>query len=243
MSYATVFDDEELSSEVYDFVSSQSQLYALLEKHPAIVLPIMNESVSKDDLDRISNFLFSLFNYNGVVITFAYGVSIDPSKYEGKKGPYKHSKGKVTDFLVLTDVFDETNSGNNLRRLVCMAARECGIPYFADVRYKGFESSVTVSVPSEHDETWIPVVTKSLLTMFFQSRIGASSVTKLDLPFTLEYVDTTVEREIALYSLTENTPLIACDIGNHQHTSWKDFPVYKKQQRIVPSDGNASPPE
>lgn len=225
MSYDKVFDDDDIPSEVVEFAESRDRLYALIEKHPVIVLPIMNENVSEDENKHISDFLFALFSYNGVVVTYADGIAVDPYQYEDKAGPYKHSKGKVTEFLILTDVHDETGTGYNLMRLAQVAARECGLPFIASIKYRGFESSVNVLIPSEDKEGWVAVVEASLISLIIQSRSLSSPVPKLDLPFTLEYIYSTVTTEKKLYKLTGETPLVAYDIGNHPHSSWSDYPM------------------
>jgi len=230
MSYETAFDEENFSdvTSAVDMVDNQNRFYALLEKHPVIILPLYCwDDKTDEQANRMVGFLFSLFSHNGIVTTDAAGVSLDPSILgHSRDGLYKHSKMRKTDFLILTDVHGE-DSGAALERLALMAAVDCKMPFVAMTRGKGFEAAVDILTPPENPDGggWETIKSAPLLNMILQSRYSASPSPLLDVPFAIECVYRAVDTEKKLYKLTAETELLAQDAGNNRFNHWEDYPA------------------
>lgn len=229
MSYETAFNEEDYlddSDGAIEMVGNQNRFYALLEKHTVIILPLYCwDDMSDEDAEKMTGFLFSLFNHRGVVVTNAAGVSLRDLS-QTTDGQYKHSKMRRTDFLIVTDVHGESDFA--VQRLALLAAQDCGMPFIAKIHGKGFAAAVEILVPPTNPDTsgggWETVKTASLVNMILQSRCSASPAPLLDAPFAIECIYKTVSTEKKLYTLDETTEFAAFDRANHKYAHWEDYP-------------------
>jgi hypothetical protein len=195
---------------------NHGKVFSLLEKYPCALIPTTVPNLTDEENEKLSRFIFSVFNQQGLTTSFLYGTGIDPIQYPPNDGKFKHSKFEPSDFLLVSDEHGEDESGRELLMFTAKVAAVCDLPWFS---FTGgaFKDEVLTTVVKTKENFQVP-----LIKVILQNRMS-DSVAKMSVPFFIDFFDTTTTPEEKFYKLS-NENEVQCYLRNNELvTDWRQM--------------------
>jgi hypothetical protein len=186
---------------------NHGKVFSLLEKYPCALIPTTVPNLTEEENEKLSGFIFSVFNQQGLTTSFLYGTSIDPIQYPPNEGKFKHSKFEPSDFLLVSDEHGEDESGRDLLMFSAKVSAVCELPWFS---FTGgaFKDDVLTTIIKTKENMRV-----SLLQVILQNRIS-DSVAKMSVPFFLDFFDSTTTPDKKFYKFSSEND-VQCHLRNN----------------------------
>lgn len=216
--YQKVEDNHDFDvSDIDILFHNQGHLFSMLDNNvPCSLIPTTATSLTEEENDKRSSFLFSVVNQLGLATTFLYGTAIDPILYSPHEGKFKRSKFEPCEFLMVSDVYGEDESGRDLLMFTAKVAATCELPWFAFVG-GAFKQEVLTTIVKTKESFQVP-----LLQVILQNRIE-ESVAKMSVPFFIDVFDSTTIPDKKLYKFSSGNEVQCHRINNELITDWRNM--------------------
>lgn len=215
-TFSPTFDEfrEKAEEEKKILLYQQGKVFSILEHYPCALVPMTTPEYTKEENGRLSMFIFSVFQQQGLTTTLLHGTAIDPLLLPQKEVGFNTSKFAPTELLLVCDEYGEDESGRELLMFTAKVAAICKLPWFS---FTGgaFKDVVLTTVVKTKENFQTP-----LLKVILQNRL-IGDIAERAVPFFIEAFDITIQPDRKRYVFSSENE-VQCRLGNNEIvTDWR----------------------